>query len=160
MSYHLFIIQHSPTLNNIIDHSTKLEPNHFLIRIPVIGHVLASLVFRFTRFRKSFLNHPVVFLMNHCQSYTAFLLNIPCLKLPHPYLCSCLSKTIVHLCNLFLLDTSVAQMLLTSRWVSSGVKHLISRRTTPSPNLHLVEEGMFAHSATLISSFFLTGSCG
>ena len=62
----------------------------------------------------------------------------------------------VHLRNLFLLSTHVAQMLLTQRRVNRrkdlkllsinkstlklGVKHSISRRTTFSPNLHLVEE--------------------
>ena len=62
----------------------------------------------------------------------------------------------VHLRNLFLLSTHVAQMLLTPRRVNRrkdlkllsinkstlklGVKHSISRGTTFSPNLHLVEE--------------------
>ena len=63
---------------------------------------------------------------------------------------------IVHLCNLFLLSTSVTRMLLTQRWVSKrknvkrlsiniskltvGIKHSISSRTTFFPNPHLEEE--------------------
>ena len=37
---------------------------------------------RFTRFIRSYVNHPGVVLTNHCQSYTAFLLDVRCLKLP------------------------------------------------------------------------------
>ena len=35
-----------------------------------------------------------------------------------PFSCGCLSPTLVHLCNLFLVNTPVAGMLLTPRWVS------------------------------------------
>ena len=37
---------------------------------------------RFTRFIRSYVNRPVVVLTNHCQSYTAFLLDVRCSKLP------------------------------------------------------------------------------
>ena len=111
---------------------------------------------RFTRFRRSYVNHTVVFPTNHCQSYTAFLLDVRFSKWPRSFFCRCLSPMIVHLRNLFLLSTRVARMLLTPRWVSRrkdvkylciniskltvGVKHPINRRTTFSPDLHLVEK--------------------
>ena len=70
------------------------------------------------------------------------------------FFCGCLSRTIAHLRNLFLLSTPVAQMLLTPRWVSRrkhvtwlfitvGGTHPINRRTTFSPYLHLVEEATY-----------------
>ena len=37
---------------------------------------------RFTRFIRSYVNRPAVVLTNHCQSYTAFLLDVRCSKLP------------------------------------------------------------------------------
>ena len=52
---------------------------------------------RFTRFRKSYVNHPVLVLPNHCQSYTAFLLDVCCSKWPSSFFCSCLFPIIVHL---------------------------------------------------------------
>ena len=78
--------------------------------------------FRYTIFRRSYVNPPVVVLTNHCQSYTAFFLDKQCTKLPHPFFCSCLSPIIAHLCNYFLLSTPVAQMLLIPRWVSRQKK--------------------------------------
>ena len=47
-----------------------------------------------------------------------FLLDAHCWKRRYSIFCCCLSVTIVHLLNLFLLSTLVAQMLLTPRWVS------------------------------------------
>ena len=44
-----------------------------------------------------------------------FLVDVRCPKCPHSFFCGCLSPTIVHLHNLFLLSTPVAQMLLTPR---------------------------------------------
>ena len=46
---------------------------------------------RFTRFRRSYVNHPVVVLTNYCQSYTAFLLGVCYSKWPR-------SLMIVNLC--------------------------------------------------------------
>ena len=40
---------------------------------------------RFTRFIRSYVNRPAVVLTNHCQSYTAFLLDVRCSKLRFPY---------------------------------------------------------------------------
>ena len=111
---------------------------------------------KFTRFRRSYVNRTAVVLTNHCQSFTAFLLDVGCSKWPLSFFCRCLSPVMVHLRNLILLSTRVARMLLTPRWVSRrkdvkqlsinilkltvGVKHSISRRATFSPNPHLVGE--------------------
>ena len=73
---------------------------------------------RFTRFRRSYVNRPAVILTNHCQSYSAFILDVHCLNWPRSFFCSCLPPMIVHLRNLFLLRTPAAQILLTPRWVS------------------------------------------
>ena len=75
--------------------------------------------FRFTRFRRSYVNRPAVVLTNHCQSHTAFLLDVHCLKWPRSFFCSCLYPMTVDLRNLFLLCTRVARMLLNPRRVSS-----------------------------------------
>ena len=47
---------------------------------------------RFTRFIRSYVNRPVVVLTNHCQSYTAFLLDVRRSKLP----CSIFLQLLVH----------------------------------------------------------------
>ena len=73
---------------------------------------------RFTRFRGSYENRTAVVVTNHCQSYTALLLNVRCSKRPRSFFCSGSSPMIVHLCKLFLLSTRVAHKLLTPRWVS------------------------------------------
>ena len=67
---------------------------------------------RFTRFKRSYVNRPAVVLTNHCQSYTAFLLEKRCSKWPRSFFCSCWSPMIVYLRNLFLLSTPVTRMLL------------------------------------------------
>ena len=74
---------------------------------------------RLTRFRRSIVNCPAVVLTN-LTSYAAFLLDVRCaVQSGHvPVCCSCLSSMIVDLRNLFLWSTTVAQMLLTPRWVS------------------------------------------
>ena len=48
---------------------------------------------RFTRFRRSYVNHPVVVLTNHCQSYTAFLLDMRCSKWPRSFFLQLLVST-------------------------------------------------------------------
>ena len=63
---------------------------------------------RFTRFRRSYVNRPAVVLTNHCQSYTAFLLDVRCSKLP----CSIFLQLLVPNDSAFaLLSTLVARML-------------------------------------------------
>ena len=127
---------------NILSFNFVPTPNQFL---------------RLKRFRKSYVNRSDVVLTNH-TSCTVFLLNVSCaVQCGHvPFFFSCLSPMLVHLRNLFLLSTSVARMLLTLRWVSRqkdvkqlsiniskltvGVKRSISRRTTFSPNPHLVKD--------------------
>ena len=63
---------------------------------------------RLTRFRRSYVNCTAVVLINHCQRYTAFLLDVRCSKWPRSFFCSCLSLMIMHLHNLFLWSTCVA----------------------------------------------------
>ena len=41
--------------------------------------------FRFTGFRRSYVNCVAVVLTNHCQSYTAFLLDLRCSKWPRSF---------------------------------------------------------------------------
>ena len=52
---------------------------------------------RFTSFVRSYTNRPAVVLTNDCQSYTVFLLDVRCSKLPCSIFCSCLFPMIVHL---------------------------------------------------------------
>ena len=74
---------------------------------------------RFTLFRRSYVNRTAVFLTNHCQSYTAFYLDVRCSKWPHSYFffffLQLLVPMIVNLRNLFLLNTTAARMSLTQR---------------------------------------------
>ena len=114
---------------------------------------------RFRKFRRSYAHLSVVVQTNHCQICTAFFAWCALFKVGHIpfFICGCFfSLTIVQVRNQFLLNTPVAQMLLTPRWVSRrkdvkhlfiiiyklkvGGKHSISRRATFSPNPHLVEE--------------------
>ena len=63
---------------------------------------------RFTRFIRNYINCPAVVLSNHCQSYTAFLFDVCCSKLP----CSIFLKLLVPNDSAFaLLSTPVARML-------------------------------------------------
>ena len=43
---------------------------------------------KFTRFRRSYTQHPVVVLTNNCQRYTVFLLDVRCSKWPRSFFCS------------------------------------------------------------------------
>ena len=47
---------------------------------------------RFTRLRRSYVNHSVVVLTNHCQSYSTFLVDVRCSKWSHSSFCSVLSQ--------------------------------------------------------------------
>ena len=86
---------------NIFYFNFVLTPNKFLIML--------------TRFRRSWVKHPFAILTSH-TSYTAFLLDIRCaVQSDHaPFL----QPFVPNLCNLFLLNTPLAQLLLTPRWVS------------------------------------------
>ena len=59
---------------------------------------------RYTRFRRSYVNYPVVVL-----SYTTFLLDVRCSTWPRSFFLQLLSPMIVQLPKLFLLSTPVAQ---------------------------------------------------
>ena len=52
---------------------------------------------RFARLRRSYVNHPAVVLTNHCQSYTAFLLDVRCSKWPRSFFCSYFFPIVVQL---------------------------------------------------------------
>ena len=91
---------------------------------------------RFTRFIRSYVNRPVVILTNHCQSYTAFLLDVRCSKLP----CSkytCCSNVVKSKVGR---ETNRCEIVINISNLTVGLKHSINQRTTFSPNLHSVEE--------------------
>ena len=52
---------------------------------------------RFTRFIRSYVNHSAIVLTNHCQSYTAFLLDVCCSKLPCSIFLQLFVPNVVHL---------------------------------------------------------------
>ena len=126
---HFFI--RIPILSHVLFHS--VDKTHALdITVELIWLFFLNIFFfnfvltpnkslRFTRFRKSYVNCTAVILTNHCQSYTAFLLDLRCSKWPRSFFCSRLSPMIVHLRNIFLLSAGVAPMLLTSRWISRWI---------------------------------------
>ena len=73
----------------------------------------------FTRLRSSYVNRLAVILIK----VTLHFCLMRAVQSGHiPFFCSCLLQMIVHLCNLLLLNTPFAQVLLTPRWVS-GAKH-------------------------------------
>ena len=74
---------------------------------------------RLTRFRRSYVKRPAVVLNSH-TSYTAFSLDVCCaVQSGHvSFFCSCLPPMVVYLRSLFLLNTPLAQMLLTPMWVN------------------------------------------
>ena len=106
---------------------------------------------RFSKFIRSYVNRPAVVLTKHCQSYTDFLLDLRCSKLP----CSIFLQLFVPNDSAFaLLSTPVArtdgsadeQMWNSYKYIkfnSWRVKHSIDRRTTLSPNFQSVEEETF-----------------
>ena len=70
---------------------------------------------RFTRFRKSYVYRPAVVLI---KGILLSYLMCAAQSGNFPFFCSCLFTITVHLCNLFLLSTPVARILLTPRWIS------------------------------------------
>ena len=74
---------------------------------------------RFRKFRRSYTYTSLLsFKPTTMKCRLILLLDAHCRKRLYSILCCCLPVTIVHLRNLFLLNTLVAQMLLTPRWVS------------------------------------------
>ena len=67
---------------------------------------------RFTRFRRSYGNRAAAVLTNHCQSYTAFLLDVHCSKWPRSFF---LQLFVPNDSGFTMLSTRVARMLLTPR---------------------------------------------
>ena len=65
----------------------------------------------FTRFRGSYINRPVFVLTNHCQSYTAFLLEIRYSKWPSSFFLYLLVPNDIAFAYYILLSTPVAQMV-------------------------------------------------
>ena len=109
---------------------------------------------RFTRFIRSYVNRPAVVLTNYCQSYTAFLLDVRFSKVSCASFfffffaaacCQCIC-VVEHTCCLKDVNSSVGretnrcQIVINISNLTVGVKHSIGRRTTFSPNLHLVVE--------------------
>ena len=100
---------------------------------------------RVRKFRRSNVHRSDVVQTNHCQSCTTFLLDVLCSKWPYSFFCGSLSPMLVHLHNLFLMNTPVAPRWVSRRkdvkelFITIGGKHFISRRTMFSPNPHLVE---------------------
>ena len=153
-----------PDTNPVIGHGLvhSVDKSHVLVvTVELIWLLLLNMLsfnfvptprksLKFKKFRRSYVNRPVVVLTNHCQSYTVFWLDVRCSKWPSSYFCSCLFRMIMQLrfwARLF-------QMLLTPSWVQAnkcelvinisnltvGVEHSIGLRATFSPNLHSVEE--------------------
>ena len=75
---------------------------------------------RSARFRRSYEKHPAV-VLTRPTSCTDFFVwcALRCSKWSRSFFCSCSIPMIVYLWNLFLLNTPLARMLLTPRWVSS-----------------------------------------
>ena len=97
--------------------------------------------FTFRKLRRSYVDHLLSF--QPLSKLLYFFAWCALFKLSMFLFFNCLTLMILHLHNLFLWSTPAARMLLTPRWVSRCeiVIHIfISRRTTFSPNPHLVEE--------------------
>ena len=95
---------------------------------------------RFTRFRRSYVNHPAVVLTNCYQNYTAFLLDVYYSKW------SCSFFIVEHTCCSNVVNSKVGRQMSRCEIVINisnltlVVKHSIGRRTSFSPNLHSVGE--------------------
>ena len=136
----VYTMQYPRTLNSNIHHSNRREPPPFVhSNINIWTHILVATVelislsflnilffnfsnksLRFARSRRSYVNRTAFVLTNHCESYnffcqSYFVLDVHCSKRSLFFSCSYLFPMIVHLRNLFLLSTRVAQMLLSPR---------------------------------------------
>ena len=99
---------HSLNKTHVLDVTVNLT---WLLFLNILSFNFATTLIkslRLTRFIRSYVNRPAVVLTNHCQSYTAFLLDVRCSKLP----CSIFLQLFVPNGSAFaLLSTPVAQML-------------------------------------------------
>ena len=115
----------NPVLGQVLVHS--IDKTHLLVvKVELTWLLFLNMIpfnfvhtpnksLRFTRFRKSYVYCLAVVLIKvallSCFMCTAQSGNFH-------FFCSCLFPMVVHLCNLFLLSTPVARILLTSRWIS------------------------------------------
>ena len=99
---------HSLNKTHVLDVTVNLT---WLLFLNILSFNFATTLIkslRLTRFIRSYVNRPAVVLTNHCQSYTAFLLDVRCSKLP----CSIFLQLFVPNDSAFaLLSTPVARML-------------------------------------------------
>ena len=91
-----------PDTNTVIRHTLvhSVDKTHVLVvTVELIGLLCLNMLsfnfgppprkcLRFIRFRRSYVNHPVVVLTNHCQRYTVLLLDVRCPKSPRSFFCS------------------------------------------------------------------------
>ena len=101
----------SPVLGHVLDHS--VDKTHVLVvTVELIWLLFLNILsfnfvptanksIRFTRFRKSYVNRPVVIVTSHCQSYTTFFTWCSLFKVIMFLFCSCLSPVVVHLPSYF-----------------------------------------------------------
>ena len=92
---HHFSFDTNPVLGHVLVH--YFDKTHVLVvTVQLIWLLLLNVLsfnfvpkpnkyLRFTRFRRSYVNCPAVILINHCQSYTAFLLDVNCSKWPRSF---------------------------------------------------------------------------
>ena len=129
-----FHLDTNPVLSDVLVHS--VEKTHVLVvtgeliwllflNILFFNYVqMLSKSHRFRKFRRNYVHLSVFVQPNHREMWIAFfLLDRHCWKRPYFLFCCCLSVTIVHLHNLFLLSIvllsiPVAQVLLAPRWKS------------------------------------------
>ena len=113
-----------PDINNVTRHTPvhSVEKTHVLVvTVELIGLLCLNMLsfnfapptrksLRYTRFRKSYVNHPVVVLTNHYKRYTVLLLDVRCPKSPRSFFFQPSDSAVAFL------STPVVRMLLTPRW--------------------------------------------
>ena len=114
----------NPVLGHIVVHSVDkthglvvtLELIWLFLNISSFNFVSApNKSLRFTRFRRSYVNHPAVVPIKFTLLFFCLMCSVQSGHVP--FSCSCLSPMIVHLRTLYL-STPVARMKLTQRWIS------------------------------------------
>ena len=116
-------------INHVLGHSlvNSVDKTHVLVvTVELIWLLFLSILslnfvsalnkfLSFTRFRSSYVTRLAVVLIK-VTPYFCLMCDVQSGHMP--FFCSCLSQMIVHLRNLFLLNTPVARMLFIARWVS------------------------------------------
>ena len=83
-----FHLDTSPVLDHVLVHSIN-KIHVLVVTVELIWLLFFNILsfnfvatpnksFRFTKFRRSYVNRPAVVVANHCQSYTAFSLDMRC----------------------------------------------------------------------------------